>query len=431
MRKIPEEILQNVWPHVHRFCVSLTASGGQAVEVISPGVANRDAGPDFLNATLRIDGMTWCGDVEIHVRSSDWQRHNHHLDSAYDAVVLHVVAYDDGAAWTSQGHQPVTLVLPHLDSLLDRYYELAESATVPRCGGLIGDLESIRLEAWLTRVLVERLEEKSHAILADVSSCELGWEESFYRSVARSLGLRVNADAMHHLSQSVPLKVLYKSRDSLATLEAILLGQSGLLPEDDMPEDVYVAALRREYAYQAKKHHLSPIKSSEWRFMRIRPSAFPTIRISQLAGLLHQSDYLFSRALEAVSMEALRELFSVKASCYWESHHLPFRSSRSASPKCVGAATVLTIILNSVIPYRFAYALEQGDEALQEQTLSFLERISPEDNSVVRAFARAGVEMRSAIETQAVIQLNRKYCTPRLCYRCPAGFRFLTAMQGG
>lgn len=425
MAKIPEEVLQNIWPHLQRLHATLRTSEGQHIEVISPGTRNRDAGPDFLNATLKIDGITWCGDVEIHVLASDWMRHKHHLDPAYNAVVLHVVAQNDHTAITEQGHPLVTMEFPDLENLTKRYESLAESPSTPRCGKAISSIAPIKMQAWLTRVLVERLEEKSRAIIEDAARCELGWEESFYRSLARSLGLRVNGEPMFRLAQSVPLKVLYKSRDSLATLEAILLGQSGLL-EEKTTNDAYISTLIGEHSYHAKKNGLTPIRASEWRYMRIRPSAFPAIRISQLASLIYRTKHLFSKAIGGATLTDIESLFAAQASPYWEGHHKPSQPSKSVASKRLGPATIRIITLNTVIPYRFAYAIERGDETLQESTIALLESAPPEENSIVRTYADAGLKIPSAMETQAIIQLNKKYCNPRLCYLCPVGFHLLT-----
>lgn len=424
MPMVPELLLHKLWPHLQRFYPNLTTTDGRPIEIINPGIHNQDAGPDFLNASIRIGGIIWNGDVEIHIRASDWVRHHHQTDPAYNTVILHAVAIDDAQVHTTKGDTLITLQFPDVEQLTSRYSALSESPGIPRCGKAIGALEPVTLTAWLSRLLFERLNEKNSAIFADVAQCELSWEESFYRAVARALGLKVNALPMQTLAESVPLKVLYKSRSSLTTLEAILLGQSGLLA-DSTASDPYIDALRLEHGYQAKKNQLTPMNPELWRFMRIRPSAFPTIRISQLAGLLYSTQHLFSKVLAATSYHALQQLFVAQASPYWETHHRPAVLTKSSATKMLGSTTIRAIILNAALPYRFAYATQRADQALLESTMALLEETPPEDNTIVRAFANAGIQPKSALETQAVIQLRKKYCQPRLCYACPVCFHAL------
>lgn len=428
MPRIPEEMLHALWKQLHRLPGQLVTTEGLPVEIVHPGQHNHDAGPDFRNAILRIGDIVWAGDVEMHVQASDWNRHGHQTDPAYNAVVLHVVAIHDGEAIRQNGQPVSTLIIPDLEVLSSRYDALLHSQIQPQCGHALAQLEPYVRESWLTRLAFTRFEQKTQRIMLDVDECPLGWEEAFYRAVARSLGLRVNAEPMHALTCATPLKAIYKLRDTPASVEALLFGQAGMLPTDPAnAADDYTAELAREYAYQAAKFHLIPPVAITWNHLRLRPSAFPALRIAQLTSLLCSQTHLFSQAMTLSRVDQLIDLFRAQASTYWDAHYRLGDQGHQPKPKRLGAEAARIIILNAVVPFRFAYARARGDLDQQELTIALLEQMPPEANAIVNAFANAGLPVPHALHSQALIQLHREYCEPHRCYYCPAGFDVLTA----
>lgn len=427
MRIPSEDVLQALWGQLHRLGVRLVTTAGERVEILNPGYSNHDAGPDFRQATLKIGQLTWVGDVEIHARASDWYRHGHQDDAAYNTVILHVVAQADADAVRANGQPIATMEFPDLPRLLEILDALRTSLELPRCGTALADLNPYLREQLLTRTVTSRLQEKSQAILQEVAEAELGWEEAFYRQVARSLGLRINADPMHHLACNTPLKCLYKLKDELPTLEAILFGQAGMLADSLLGDEAYVQELRREYTYQQHRFSLHPISLGEWKYLRLRPPSFPEVRIAQLAALLGQGANHFSRAMEAKGSAELQRLFGVQASRYWDTHYRLRGAEAKRGVKTVGASTIQVLMLNAVVPFRFAYAMAQGDTYTQASTLELLASLPPEENSVVARFRKKGTPVENALHTQALVHLNRTLCEPSRCHLCPAGFQVLTA----
>ncbi len=434
MKRIPESLLHELWRLLPRLASSLATTRGEDLIVHSPGVHNHDAGPDFLNASVSIGGLRWYGHVELHVQASDWHRHGHGQDPQYRSVILHVVAHDDAEVLSQRGQPIPTLVLPKLERLLALYDELHQQAQTPACGNTLSTLAPIVLEGWTSRLLVERLEAKTAPITDEVATCELGWEEAFYRSLARSLGQTVNAEAMESLARATPLKLLLKLRGQLHAVEAVLFGQSGLLGEGPTEEgeadsgDAYVQGLVREYAFQASKHQLTPLGPELWRYLRLRPASFPTVRIAQLAALLTQWEHVFSLVVQAKDLREIERLFGdVSTSAYWDMHYRFGTPAKRRTSKTVGKDRIRLIIINTVIPFRFAYARSMDEPELQESTLEMLSALPPEDNRVVRQFEAQGLVAHDAAKTQALLELHKRYCGPRLCHLCPAGQELLIA----
>ena len=399
----------------------LRTVSGVSIRVLHPGVYHQHAGPDFSGAKLEIDGVLFCGDVEMHIRASDWLRHHHDRDSAYNAVILHVVADYDCEVCTQSGRPLATLIFPHLE-LYERYQDQFQMASIPPCDYRLASLpDEVRLQ-WYSQLLLARLTLRADFIDEARAHCELDWEEAFYRSMARSLGLQINGDPMQQLASQTPLKYLYKVRDARDVLEAILHGQSGLLPDvaAGATTDEYSQQLATEYAYHAQRFSLTPLVRSYWKFLRLRPTSFPSIRISQLSGLLAQGEHLFSQVIEASSLRDLYALFRVSAHPYWDSHYKFAQSSKSNSPKQLGKTTLQVLLLNSALPFRFAFARAQGDENLREETLQFYQEALADDNAIIRSFVEHGVACRNAYESQALLELYKNYCERGRCYLCPA-----------
>lgn len=430
-REIPEELFHGVWAVMHRYVDELRTVDGRPLTIHSPGVENRDAGADFFNARITIDGQQWAGDVELHVNESDWYAHGHDKDPAYNAVILHVVVRSGRRAVDSSGREVPTLLVPRAEELVQIYEEFIARRGEPCCGAAIGELPPLEQSQWMLRLVVERLQAKSETARAEVSASELGWEEAFLRSVAQSFGQRVNADPMLWLMRATPLKALSRIRDGWLSLEALLLGQAGLIEEARRQQrvDSYVEELEKEYFYQAARFGLKPLEGRVWKYLRIRPLAFPALRVAQLAALIYSREHLFSEMLKVESVAEAESVLRVKLSDYWLTHYTLGDAPSVPQSKQIGRERAKIVLINSVVPYRFAYASAQGDEELRAATLELLEQVAPEENSVVRRYAASGVHVHSAMESQAVVQLLNRYCRPRLCYRCPVGLRALTCQM--
>ena len=414
-----EEFLHFLWKYSYHSLSNLTTSSGEQVEVISPGIHNLDAGPDFFNAKIRINQTVWAGNVEIHIKASDWNRHDHDTDKSYDSVILHVVASNDVEVKNSKGDIVQTIEIPYPSGIDWELQRMFSSKQWIACADLIGEIDKSAINIWLSRLSVERLEQKTQYILSSVEQNGNSWEDSFYQSVARSFGLKINALPFELMAKNTPLKVLAKAKDNLFVIESILFGQSGLL-FNDIPEDEYVTSLRKEYDYQHKKYSLTPVNGELWKFLRLRPVSFPTIRIAQLAMLIHKSSGLFSKIMEAEDANSITKLLNVGVSDYWKTHY-SFGKPSTERLKNLGNETIRVILLNSVIPFMFAYGKARGNEDLADKAIVLLESLKPEQNSVVAGFKKLGVEAPSAMFSQAMVQLKSQYCDQQKCLFCHIG----------
>jgi hypothetical protein len=417
-----EEFLHALWLQLPALQEGLYTTTGERVSVLNTGTYNHNAGPDFLNAHVEIEGVHWAGDVEMHIHSSDWYLHNHDSDPAYDAVILHVVAENDRPIVRTHSQRILTtVVFPHLD-IYERYQAtLCQNTNLPRCDSRLAKLTTSEQNIWFKQLLTERLESRAQQIEQDRTACELDWEEAFYRSMARSLGLKVNAEPMHRLARSIPFKNLYKVRDSRFAIEAILHGQSGLLqlvPKNEC--DDYTLELLDEYNYHATKFKLAPLGELGWKFLRLRPTVFPSIRISQLAGLLVQKEHLLSSLLESETLGEIEQILAVDADFYWNSHYKFSQTSRNTQTKKLGKTSLQTLLLNSVLPFRYAYSKSLGNEQCITSTLTLYHKLPPEQNSIIRNYSDAGLHIDSAATSQAILELHKNYCLRNRCYLCPA-----------
>ncbi len=420
-----EDIIHFLWKHRSALVNGLVIEKQGPIEVISVGQHNFDSGPDFFNAKVKIGNTVWAGNVEIHINSSDWNRHGHNTNSAYDSVILHVVAKNDAKVFNSKGDEVPTVVIPYPNNLEWELQRLvATEAWIP-CANQLNEFGDFNLRIWLASLAVERLEQKTTQVIDLMNEFKGSWEEAFYVSVARSFGLKINALPFEMLAKAIPLKVLAKVKDNLLGLEAILFGQAGMLNfnKNENP-DLYSLELLKEYSYQQKKYGLNPIPSHLWKFMRLRPVSFPTIRIAQFAQLIHMSSGLFSRCMESPNLNSIVDLLRVKCTGYWLNHYSFGKESKSKE-KVLGDDAIIVITLNSVVPFMFAYGTSRGNQELKDRALGILESIKPEDNSVVKGFAKLGVKAESAFFSQALVQLKSQYCDKRMCLYCQVGANVL------
>ncbi len=418
-----EDLLYFIWKASYFTFNGQVTTEGEPLEVINPGDYNSDSGPDFFNAKVRISGTIWAGNVEMHISSSDWYNHGHHNDPAFDNVILHVVVNDDKPALNSKGRRIPTVITKYPDALEWNLLHLAASGKWIPCEDSFPSFDSFTLRMWLENLLVERLEQKTKQVNALVDDSKGSWEDAFYISMARSFGLKTNALPFELLAKATPLKVLAKHKNNLFQLEALLFGQSGLLVESDF-NDEYTQQLRKEYKYLQHKFNLAPIEGHLWKFLRMRPTAFPTIRIAQFASLVHCSTSLFSKIIDISDIKEIIQLIQVETSEYWKSHYT-FGKESNQQRKHLGEETIRIIAINSIVPFVFTYGISRANSSLKEKALKLLEAIKPEDNTITKGFNNLGLNAESAYDTQAMIQLKTGYCDPKKCLYCHLGAKLL------
>lgn len=418
-----EQLLHYVWKHKIFPLNALLTTTGLPVEVIDPGLPNLHDGPDFFNAKLKIGDTLWVGNVEVHLRASDWKRHGHNTDAAYDSVVLHVVGDSDCVVCRTDGQAIPQLCLTCPESIQTHYEELLRVDKFPSCHAILRKLPRLTVHSWLSALQTERFEQKTTAIARRLEQAGNHWEDVFFITLARNFGFGVNGDAFEAWGSLVSLRAAEKHRDNLLQVEAIFLGQAGFL-EDSACPDAYYQLLQKEYRYLAHKFGLSHMDRSQWRFLRVRPANFPFIRLAQLAYLYHTREGLLSQMVEATSQKEIAGILSVRTSDYWETH-FDFTKSSVRKVKGLGGKSFDLLILNTVIPVLYAYGRHKGDEALCERALRMLEELPTEDNRVVRLWEEAGLSVKTAADSQALLQLQQAYCEPKKCLYCRFGYEYL------
>lgn len=416
--------MQYVWQHRLWLSEDMVTVEGRKVQIIDPGRINTDAGPDFFNAKIRIDGEMWVGNVEIHVRASDWFRHQHDKDEAYDNVILHVVAKDDVPVFRSNGELIPQLSMPCSVQFSEQYNRLVGSAAseLP-CAKEIETLPAIYLTDMISTLGYERLYSKVERIENLLDRLSGNWSEVCYIMLARSLGFGVNSDAFERLALATPLKILEKHSDSLTAIEAMLFGQSGLI-EKVPHDDGYVSTLKTEYDYYAHKFGLKQPMSLGWKMARMRPQNFPHRRIAVLASMIEGGFGYASKMMTAKNIDELKALFNVELSGYW-SHRSSFNSLNGGTPKGLSDRSIDILIINAVVPVVYAYGKLSGDDDACNRAVEILMSLKPERNSIVDLFTRAGIECKDAFTSQALIELRRQYCETRKCLYCRIGHRML------
>ncbi len=411
---------------------TLTTTDGLAVEVIDTGLQNTDAGPDFFNAKVKIDGTVWVGNVEIHEKSSYWKAHGHDRDAAYDNVVLHVATVVDADVVTSEGRRVAQVLMDVPPEVARNYEALLSEDRYPPCRAVIPRLDRLTTHSWMSRLVAERMERKTADIAARVERCGGSWEEALFVTMARTFGFGVNGDAFERWAGGGWLQAAAHHRDDLFQVEALFFGQAGLLDPGSMParyreaatEDGYFGKLKAEYEYLAHKFGLRAMDGGAWKFLRMRPQNFPYIRLSQLACLYHSRRSDLSRLAECATADDMRRLLRTEATPYWQEHYAFGAPSRRAR-KALSAASLDVIIINTALPVLFAYGRHRMDESLCSRSLDMLAQLKAEDNHIVRLWAECGLQAESAADSQALIQLKREYCDRKDCLRCRIGYEYL------
>jgi hypothetical protein len=421
-----ESFLHYIWQFQYFDKKDLTTTQGETLQVIRPGIHNTDAGPDFSEAKVRIGLMSWAGNVEIHVSSSEWMTHKHNFDRAYDSVVLHVVWTDDSPVKLDDGSLLPTLVLKgKIDpQLLTRYRKLMGTSFVIPCARSFARVPAIIKLSMIDRVLVERLEEKSNSVIELLEYNNNDWDETTYQLLAKNFGFKVNSQPFFQLSRGVPYKYLGRHADNPKQVEAMLFGQAGFL--DQAVHDPYHKLLRREYQVLAAKYNLheSKLNSSQWKFLRLRPANFPTIRLSQFCALICEQKNIFSRVIELDNYKSAYALFEASQSEYWKSHYT-FRIGEKAELSRMGSSSIENIVINTVAPLLVAYGRRQNDTSFLERAQKILEEVAAENNRILRSWSSLGMDIKNAFDSQALIQLFNSYCVPRRCLDCVIGASLL------
>ena len=417
-----EQLLHYVWKHRLFALKPQQTTDGKAVEIIDPGLQNIHAGPDFFNAKIKIGGVLWVGNVEIHQQASDWFKHNHHQDPAYDSVILHVASQIDAAPARTNGEPIPQMELRYPSYLASNYERLLREDRYPACHELIPQLSPFFLHSWLSSLQIERFEAKAGQILQRLEACNRDWENAFFITLARNFGFGVNADTFELWAKSVPLGAVNKHRDNLFQIETIFFGQAGLLEE--LPVDAYTESMMKEYKYLRHKFELTPSSECHWRFLRMRPGNFPHIRIAQLACLYHRSQGLLSQLMEMETLKQARDLLRGGTSEYWLTHYT-FGEISPSHPKTLSNSSIDLLIINTVIPFLYAYGKHKANEILCMRAGQFLEELKPENNNIIRMWQECGVKASHAGDSQALIQLKKNYCDLKKCLYCRIGYEYL------
>ena len=414
-----ERLLQYIWQFQYFNKSSLQTTDAQSIQVINPGSCNTNQGPDFLNAKIKIDDTIWAGSVELHINTSNWQQHDHSNDKNYDNVILHVVWNDDADLKLTFPTLELKNIVPKL--LLKKYENLMQDAQFIPCEKQIHNAEALLMVSWKERLLIERLQQKTIYIENLLVKAKMHWEEVFWWMLARNFGIKMNSDAFEKMAQSISINILSKHKAQLIQLEALLMGQVGLL-ENEFEED-YPVMLQKEYRFLQQKYKLIKVQAPLY-FLRMRPANFPTIRLAQLASLIQQSDHLFSKIKETIDFHEVEKLFSVTANDYWHYHYV-FNEISSLKKKTLGKQMINNILINTVVPVLFAYGYFNNIELYKNKALQWMTNIAAEKNSITKAFESLGIENKTAGDSQALIQLKNEYCDHKRCLQCAIGNKIL------
>jgi hypothetical protein len=423
-----EEFLHYLWKYSLYNPDKLVDNDGNKIIVIHPGEYNRDAGPDFFNARISIAGTIWAGNVEIHSRASHFDIHGHQNDPVFNNVILHIVAEKDKRVFNLTGEELLTVELGFDPDLYEKYLTLVNNPYIIACQGEIKKLDNVLIRHWINSLVIERLQGKTEFILKILSETGNDWEETFYRLLTRYFGFRVNTEPFEMLASSLPFRIIRKHADNRFQVEALLYGTAGMLEEGLFKEalsDKYYRDLIMEYRILSSKYSLKPIHGWVWKFSRLRPANFPTLRISQLAAMLSVTGGLFSRTLEATDIMQLKKVFEVSASGYWNDHFVFGKLSRNIS-KNTGSQATDIILINAVIPAIFVYGQSRDCQDISERALTFLENISAEENKIIGEWNISGIGAESAFYSQALIQLRNEYCKKRKCLDCRIGNKLIS-----
>jgi hypothetical protein len=414
-----EKLFQFIWQNGYFNQTDLQTTAGEAIRIISKGSLNNNQGPDFLSSLIYIDGMMLAGSVELHLKTSDWEKHQHGSDENYRNVILHVVYQHDKIV---DDKVPVLELQTHIPTmLLSRYEMLMNAPDSIACVNNISEVSDLVWTSWKERLVIERLTARSSQVFEWLKQSNGHWEEVLWWMLARNFGIKVNTDAFELIARSLPLKLIAKHKPSIHQLEALLFGQANLLGGEF--KESYPLLLKREYGFLKKKYGLIPAFAAV-HFLRMRPANFPTVRLAQLAMLLQNSSQLFSTVIEENELTSLKKLLQVTANDYWH-YHYRFEEICAFQPKKLGEMMINNLIINTIVPIIFAYGFYHKNEMLQTKALKWLEEMAAEDNRIVEIFKTVDVKVTTAFDSQSLVELKKEYCDCKRCLECGVGASIL------
>ena len=422
--------MQYVWKHRLWRSEDMVTNTGKKVRVVDPGLLNTDAGPDFFNAKIEIDGHMWVGNVEMHYRATDWKRHRHDSDKAYDSVILHVVAKDDAPVRRTNGELIPQLVLEVSPQFNADYASLVGATIEVPCATKIKQVPHLTIVEWVEGLAFERLHGKVERIRQLLDSFNGSWEDVCYVTLARNFGFGINNDAFERLARRTPLRLLGKHSDSVLQIEALLFGQAGMLDAQKPGMDSYYNQLCTEYAFLSNKFQLTPMEKESWKLFRIRPQNFPYRRIAMLAQFIVGGFRMMNRILEAEGEKEMRALFEVELSGYWTKHYT-FGKPNERATATLSRSSIDIILINTVAPLLYAYGELTGNYEMTVKAIKLLEDLRAESNSIVSHFVAYGIDCPDALTSQALVQLKREYCDARKCIYCKIGHHLLSKAARG
>lgn len=413
-----ESFLHYIWQYQLFDTNNLKLVSGQTIEILNPGNLNNDAGPDFFNARVKIDNTIWAGNIEIHQKTSQWFEHKHNLDPNYQNIILHVAVKNNTTNITGiNGNIPLLLIEPPKNLYNQYTYLINNNAWIP-CESFINKVDKFIILQWKEALLVERLTQKAEIIEQRFKQTNNNFEDTFYITLAHNFGFKTNSLPFELLAKSIELKHLAQNKDNIQIIEALLYGQAGLIPEN--PKTEYETQLQKNYAHYKLKYNLNNLSGQLWKFSKIRPVNYPTIRISQFASLIHRSSALMSKVLESRTIEQLENLFKVEATGYWLNHYT-FKTETYISNKPLGKNAFTNIVINTIAPFMFFYSKIKDNNTYTRQALEWLTCLPPESNHIITEWKKYGIEIQNAFDTQALTQLKNNYCQYRKCLNCRIG----------
>lgn len=422
-----EKFLQYVWQYRLWQPEELVSTTGVKIKVLDPGWLNKDAGPDFFNAKVIIGEQEWVGNIEIHVKASDWYRHSHQYDKLYDSVILHVVAEDDESVKRLNGQIVPQVVLKYSEETINTYKKLESCGSLDLvCANVLREIPSIYVSDWVDSLGFERLYEKVSRFNHHLADNFNDWEQALYITLSRALGFGHNGEMLERVAKSLPLSILGKHRDNLLSLEAMFMGQAALLPEES--DEPYVRQMIEEYKFMSVKFSLRQPEGLAWQMGRMRPQNLPYRRLAVLAALINREPRLFGKIIDCNSLESLREIFRFELTGYWSTASSVY-SHTGLSPLALSDSMIDVLLINVVSPLLYAYGEYTGEEKYRQRALDLLQMLPPEKNSIVRLFEQCGVKCDTAFQSQAIIQLRRAYCEQRKCLYCRIGHQMLKATK--
>jgi hypothetical protein len=419
-----EEFLSYLWSN-KLLKNDLLTTNNQPISILSPGLANMDSGPDFFNARIKIDGQVWAGNVEIHVNSSDWEKHSHQNDDNYDNIILHIVYNNDLVIRRKSGELIPCLELRGRfdEKIIDIYEDFMSSKSWIACANSISSVDHLSLYSWLDNIGVERLHDKSELFISDLQSTKNNFQELFYQKLARAFGFNTNSEAFELLAKQLPFSIFSKHLNNKFQIEALLYGQAGFLNAQFI--DDYHIKLKKEFVFLAHKYSLKPLDPKIWKHMRMRPGNFPAIRISQFADLLQKSSADLINIVETKKLGNVMNLLDCTASGYWDNHYRFGKSVVNNSKKRLGQSSVNLILINTIIPFMFTYGRLNNKAEMEDKAVKWLESIKPENNKISRNFKKLGIKPANAFQSQALIHLHKNYCRQKKCLHCRIAYKLM------